>query len=308
MTDPLSSWNECASKRAILDFVARVTDESDPDHVPVEDRIAVFDNDGTLWPEQPVPSQIFYALDAAKRKAARDPSIAGEDPFRQLLAGDLPGVAEQGMDALRKIMRLSHTGMTTVEFDTDVRGWLANATHPKLGRPILKTVYQPMLEVLRFLRSSGFRTFIVSGGTADFMRVFAEDVYGIPPEQVIGTTFRTQYESRNGAPVLVIQPELAFYDDKDVKPSAIHHFIGHQPLMAFGNSDGDYEMLEWTTKGPGGGPRFGMFVHHTDAEREFRYDRDHVPSGTLVRGLDDAERNGWVLTDMKDDWKTVFGD
>ncbi|MET0988548.1 MAG: HAD family hydrolase [Steroidobacteraceae bacterium] len=304
-TAALPSWNDCPAKQAIVRFVARVTRGRDA--VPPNERIAVFDNDGTLWAEQPVPVQIYFALDAAKERAASDPALKDQEPFKSLLAGDLKAVAAQGMKGLAAILKITHTGMTTVEYEASVRHWLQSARHPKLDRPYTRVVYQPMLEVLDYLRANGFLTFIVSGGSADFMRVFAEETYGIPPPQVIGTTFKTHFELREGVPVVVIDPELDLFDDKAAKPLAIHKFIGRQPIACFGNSDGDFEMPEWTTLGSGvNSPRFGLIVHHTDAEREFKYDREHVPSGQLVKGLDEAYTNGWVLADMRNDWKTVF--
>lgn len=305
---PLPSWRECAAKRAILDFVRRVTTEGGPDFVPANERIAVFDNDGTLWSEQPVPVQWYFALDAARDRCADDPDLDEQEPFKSLLAGDLKAVAAQGLRGLAAILKLTHTGMTTAEYEDDVRRWLRTARHPKLKRPFTRVVFQPMLEVLDYLRANDFLTFIVSGGGADFMRVFAEETYGVPPSQVIGSTFRTHFELRDDVPVIVIDPEIDLYDDRAAKPVAIHKFIGRQPIACFGNSDGDREMLEWTTlgSGPKKGPRLGLIVHHTDGEREFAYDRQHVPSGQLDKALDEAPRRGWLLADMKRDWKTIF--
>lgn len=303
----LPSWNECAAKQAILDLVRRVTNQSGPDYVPENERIAVFDNDGTLWAEQPAPVQLFFAFDAAKERAEISTELKENEPFKSLLAGDLKAVAAQGLRGLAEILKLTHTGMTTAEYDDSVRRWLHRARHPKLGRPYTSVVYQPMLEVLDYLRGNGFQTFIVSGGSADFMRVFAEATYGIPPPQVIGSTFKTHFEVRDKTPCVVIDPEIDLFDDKAAKPVAIHKFIGRRPIACFGNSDGDREMLEWTTLGPGShAPRLGLIVHHTDAEREFAYDRQHVPSGQLDKAYDEAPKRGWVLVDMKQDWKAVF--
>ena len=306
-TVALPSWNECSAKQAILDFVRRVSSKVSPDFVPECERIAVFDNDGTLWSEQPVPVQVFFAFDAAKERANISPELKAKEPFKSLLAGDLKAVAAQGLKGLAEILKLTHTGMTTVEYEDSVRRWLRAGHHPKLGRPYTGVVYQPMLEVLDYLRGNGFQTFIVSGGSTDFMRVFAEATYGIPPPQVIGSTFKTHFELRDGKPVVVIDPEIDLFDDKAAKPLAIHKFIGRQPIACFGNSDGDYEMLQWTTLGTGTkAPRLGLIVHHTDGEREFAYDRQRVPSGQLNKAYDDAPDRGWVLADMKRDWKVVF--
>lgn len=304
---PLCSWNEGPVKRAIFDFVKRVTNTGGQDYVRPNQRIAVFDNDGTLWCEQPLPVQLYFALDAAKEKALQDPELGEKEPFKSLLAGDLKAIASQGLKAIGEIIRVTHTGMTVKEFEESVAAWLKTAKHPKLNRRFTETVYQPMLEVLDYLRANGFFTFIVSGGSADFMRVFAEHTYGIPPHQVIGSTFKTHFEMRDGVPVVVIDAELDNFDDKAAKPAAIAKYIGRQPIACFGNSDGDREMLQWTSCGIGNkAPRFGLIVHHTDAEREFAYDREHVPSGQLDKALDEVPVYGWVLADMKTDWNMVF--
>jgi phosphoglycolate phosphatase-like HAD superfamily hydrolase len=305
--DPLPSWNDGRVKQSIMDFVARVTLAGGSDFVPPNQRIAVFDNDGTLWCEQPLPVQLFFAFDTAKQKASHDPALATTEPFKSLLAGDLKAVAAQGLKGIAPIMKLTHTGMTLMEFDASVREWLASARHPTFGCPFTDVVYQPMLEVLDFLRANGFLTFIVSGGSTDFMRVFAEETYGIPPPQVIGSTFKTHFEMRDGVPVIVIDPELDLFDDKAAKPVAIAKYIGRQPLACFGNSDGDREMLQITIRGRAVTvPGFGLIVHHTDAEREFAYDRQHVVSGQLDKALDEVADYGWVLADMKRDWNVVF--
>jgi haloacid dehalogenase-like hydrolase len=305
--DPLPSWNEGAAKKAILDFVRRVTAEGGPDFVPVNERIAVFDNDGTLWCEMPVPVQAFFMADRIKALAPRHPEWQTTEPFRSLLAGDKKGLMAQGEKGIAEIGMATHAGMTTEEFNQIVWDWLATARHPKLDRPYTKAIYQPMLEVLQCLRAQGFSTFIVSGGGVEFMRVFAEDVYGIPPQQVVGSTIKTHFEMRGSTPVLVRDPALDYFDDKAGKPVSINKYIGRRPIACFGNSDGDREMLMWTTLGrPDRRPSFGLIVHHTDGEREFAYDRQHVLSGQLDKGLDEARDYGWVLADMKNDWKTVF--
>jgi phosphoglycolate phosphatase-like HAD superfamily hydrolase len=307
INDPLPSWNEGKTKQSILDFVSRVTKDGGTDYVPPNKRIAVFDNDGTLWCEQPLPVQLFFALDTAKEKAAKDPELFKTEPFKSLLAGDLKSIAAQGLKGFLPIFKITHSGMTLMEFDDSVRNWLKTARHPKLNRPYTEVVYQPMLEVLDYLRSNGFLTFIVSGGGADFMRVFAEETYGIPPPQVIGTTFKTHFEMRDGVPVIVIDPELDLFDDKAAKPVAIAKYIGRQPIACFGNSDGDREMLQITIRGRAAKvPGFGLIVHHTDAEREFAYDRQHVISGQLDKALDEVNEYGWILADMQKDWKTIF--
>ena len=301
--DPLPSWNEGTIKKAIVAFVTKVTKEGSPDFVPVTERIAVFDNDGTLWAEQPIYFQLLFALDRVKALAAQHPEWKDKEPFASLLKGDLKGALAGGEPAIMQIMAVAHAGMTTEEFDATVEQWLATAKHPKTGRPYSEMVYQPMLELLAYLRANGLKTFIVSGGGVDFMRVFSERVYGIPPEQVVGSSGKVKFELRDGKPVLVKLSEIQFVDDKAGKPAGIHQFIGRRPLMAFGNSDGDLQMLQWTAAGTG--PRFCLYVHHTDAEREFAYDRTSSV-GRLDKGLDEAKTNGWTVADMKRDWKTIF--
>jgi len=306
-TDPLPSWNEGTAKQAILKFVVRVTDEQNADYVPVNERVAVFDNDGTLWCEMPVPVQAFFVDDRLKALAPQHPEWQTTEPFKSKLAGDMKGVMASGIKGIAELAMATHAGMTTDEFNEIVRDWLATAKHPKLGLPFTSTIYQPMLEVLELLRAHDFATFIVSGGGAEFMRVFAEDVYGIPPQQVIGSTIKAHFELRGSTPVLVRDPELDFFDDKAGKPVNINKYIGRRPIACFGNSDGDREMLMWTTLGRSDDrPSFGLIVHHTDGEREFAYDRQHVLSGQLDKGLDEAADYGWVLADMKNDWKVVF--
>ena len=301
--DPLPSWNETASKEAILAFVAKVTTKDTPDFVPQSERIAVFDNDGTLWSEQPMYFQLFFALDRIKALAPQHPEWNEEEPFASVLKGDLKSAFAGGEKALVELVMATHADLTTEEFEEVVSDWIATAKHPESGRPFTGMVYQPMLELLAYLRNYGFKTFIVSGGGIEFMRPWAEQVYGIPPEQIVGSSGGLKYEVRDGKPVLVKLPELNFIDDKAGKPVAIQRHIGRRPLMAFGNSDGDFEMLEWTTAGEG--PRFGLLVHHTDAEREFAYDREsHI--GKLARGLDEAPAKGWTVVDMKEDWKQIY--
>jgi phosphoglycolate phosphatase-like HAD superfamily hydrolase len=301
--DPLPSWNEGRSKRAITTFVERVSTPGSPQFVPPAERIATFDNDGTLWAEQPFYVQALFARDRVRALAAEHPEWSRKEPFAALLRGDLKAVLAGGEPALAEIITATHAGMTTEEFDQLVRDWIRTARHPSTGRPYTAMVYQPMLELLAYLRERGFKTFVSSGGGVDFMRPWVEQTYGIPPEQVIGSSIRTRYELRNGQPVLVRLPELTVINDKDIKPLGIHQHIGRRPLAAFGNSDGDLAMLAWTTAGPG--PRFALLVHHTDAEREWAYDRDSAV-GRLDKALLEARARGWTVVDMKRDWGVVF--
>lgn len=299
----LDSWNEGPARRAILDFVAAVTDPESADFVPEGERIATFDNDGTLWSERPVYFQLLFAIDRVKELAPQHPDWADKQPFKGVLEGDLEAVAATGKHGLLELVMASHAGMTTVEFEELVKNWLASARHPELDRPYTELVYQPMLELLDYLRANGFKTFITSGGGIEFMRPWVEEVYGIPPEQVVGSSIKVKYELLDGRPVLMRQPEIDFIDDEAGKPVGIHKFIGRRPILAVGNSDGDFEMLEWTTSGEGA--RLGLLIHHTDAEREWAYDRDsHV--GRLARGLDEAVERGWIVVDMKNDWRAVY--
>jgi hypothetical protein len=299
----LASWNDGPAKAAILDFVARVTTEGGPDFVPVPERIATFDNDGTLWSEQPLYFQFIFTLDRVKALAPQHPEWQTEEPFRSALANDVKGVLAGGEAGLAKLMGATHAGMTTEEFSAIVKDWLATARHPKLNRPYTELVYQPMIELLAYLRANGFKTYIVSGGGMEFMRVFSERVYGVPPEQVIGSSGKLKFEMRDGVPVLMRLPVIDFIDDKQGKPVGIQKFIGRRPIAAFGNSDGDLQMLQWTTVGDG--PRFGLLVHHTDAEREFAYDRKSS-IGKLDKALDEAKARGWTIVSMKDDWTTIY--
>lgn len=299
--DPLPSWNDGAAKKSILDFVAKVAKEGGPDFVPKAERIAVFDNDGTMWCEQPMYVQLAFAVDRVKALAAKHPEWKDKQPFKGILENDLKAIG--GEKELVDLVMASHAGMTTDEFAAIVRDWIATAKHPKFKRPYNECVYQPMLELGAFLRANGFKTYLFSGGGIEFMRVWAEKAYDIPPEQVIGSSIKTRYEERDGKAVLVRLPEVDFVNDKAGKPVGLSKFIGRIPIMAFGNSDGDYEMLRYVTEGKG--PRFGLVVHHTDAEREYAYDRKS-PFGRLVRSLDEAPARGWTVVDMKKDWKTVF--
>ena len=301
--DPLPSWNDTASKKAIVSFVEKVTKPSAPDFVPPAERIATFDQDGTLWAEQPMYFQLFFALDRVKALAPQHPEWKDKEPFASLLKGDVKGALAGGERAMLEIVMATHAGMTTEEFAQTVKEWIATARHPKTGRFYTEMVYQPMLELLAYLQANGFKTFIVSGGGIEFMRPWTEKVYGIPPEQVIGSSIKTKFEVRNGKPVLVRLPEINFIDDKAGKPVAINQHIGRRPIAAFGNSDGDLQMLQWTTAGSGA--RFALLVHHTDAEREWAYDRTSS-IGRLDKALDEAQAKGWIVVDMKNDWKTIF--
>ena len=302
-TDPLPSWNDGDAKQSILDFVARVTDPGSPDFVPESERIATFDNDGTLWAEKPFYFQLLFAIDRVKAMAPDHPEWKTQQPFQAVLEDDMEALLAAGEHGLIELVMATHTGMTTVEFEHIATEWLATATHPTTGRPFTEMVYQPMLELLDYLRANGFKTFIVSGGGIEFMRPWTEAVYGIPPEQVVGSSIKTAFKVRDGEPVLVRLPELDFINDKAGKPVGINSHIGRRPIAAFGNSDGDFQMLEWTTAGTGA--RLGVYVHHTDGEREWAYDRESAV-GRLDRGLDEAEARGWTVVSMKGDWRTIF--
>jgi hypothetical protein len=302
-TDPLPSWNDVASRKAIIDFVTKVTREGGADFVPVSERIATFDNDGTLWGEKPVYVQLAFAFDRVKALAPQHPEWQQTQPFKAVLEGDMKTVLAAGEKGLLEIIAVTHTGNTPAEFETIVRRWIATARHPITKRLYTEMVYQPMLELLRYLRANSFKTFIVSGGGVEFMRPWTERVYGVPPEQVIGSRVKVKYEPRNGHPVLLRLPEIDFIDDHAGKPIGIHQSIGRRPIAAFGNSDGDFEMLEWTTSAPG--LRFGLIVHHTDAIREYAYDRN-TDIGRLAKALDEAPAHGWTVVNMKDDWKVIY--
>jgi phosphoserine phosphatase len=301
--DGLPSWNEGRAKQAIVDFVKRVTVKGSAEYVPPAERIAVFDNDGTLWAEQPLYFQFLFAMDRVKALAPEHPEWKDREPFASLLKGDVKGALAGGEKALMALVTATHSGMTTTEFEQIVKDWLATARHLRLQRPYTDLVYQPMLELLAYLRDNGFKAFIVSGGGVEFMRAFAERVYGIPPEQVVGSTGQQRFEVRDGKALLLKLPAVDFIDDKEGKPVAIQKFIGRRPILAFGNSDGDQQMLQWTAAGPG--PRLMGLVHHTDATREWAYDRQsHV--GRLDKALDEARARNWVVVDMQRDWRIVF--
>ncbi|MEA3468303.1 MAG: HAD family hydrolase [Thermodesulfobacteriota bacterium] len=304
ITDPLPSWNDGASKNAITTFVKAVTDKSSPDYVQPGDRIAVFDNDGTLWAEQPAYFQLFFAMDRVKELAADHPEWKTQQPFQAVLEEDMKSVAASGEKGLIELVMATHAGMTTDEFSYIVKNWLQTVKHPTLKKPYTELIYQPMLELLSYLRENGFKTFIVSGGGIEFMRPWTEGVYGIPPEQVVGSSILTKFEMRDGKPVLLREPKLNFIDDKAGKPVGINQHIGRRPIFAFGNSDGDLQMLQYTTLGATG-KRFAGIVHHTDGKREFAYDRDsHI--GRLDKALIEAKNNDWVVVDMEKEWKVIF--
>jgi phosphoglycolate phosphatase-like HAD superfamily hydrolase len=302
--DPLPSWNDGPRKTAIVEFVTRVTRSGTPDFVAPADRIATFDNDGTLWSEQPIYFQFQFALDRVKAMAPHHPDWKTTQPFKAVIEGDKAALAASGEKGLVQLLVATHTNMTTDEFARSVGDWLATARHPRFNRPYTDMVYQPMLELLSYLRANGFKTFIVSGGTVDFMRVFAQRVYGIPPEQVVGTTFTTTFAMRpDSSPALTIQPQVMLVDDGPGKPVGINTFIGRRPILAFGNSDGDHQMLQWTAAGSGA--RFMGIVHHTDSAREWRYDRaSHI--GKLDKALDEATARKWTVVDMRTDWKVIY--
>jgi hypothetical protein len=301
--DPLPSWSDGKAKQAIVAFVAKVTQEGTPDFVPPAERIATFDNDGTLWAEQPMYFQFLFALDRVKALAPQHPEWQDKEPFASLLKGDVQGALAGGERAMLDIVMATHAGMTTEEFETIVQEWIATATHPVTKRLYTEMVYQPMRELLAYLRANGFKTFIVSGGGIEFMRPWVEKVYGVPPEQVIGSSIKTTFEWRDGTPVLMRLPEVHFIDDKTGKPVGINAYIGRRPIAAFGNSDGDLAMLQWTTTGRGA--RLVLLVHHTDAEREWAYDRTSA-IGRLDKALDAAQARGWTVVSMQDDWKRIF--
>jgi len=309
-TDPLPSWNEGKSKQSIIDFVNDVTNEKSPNYVKPEDRIATFDNDGTLWSEQPYYFQLAFALDRIKAMAPDHPEWTSTQPFKAVLENDLKTIMESRMKGLMEIIMTSHAGMTTTEFEKIVTDWINTAKHPKTNKLYKEMVFQPMLELLEYLRANEFKTYIVSGGGIEFMRPWTEEVYGIPSEQVIGSSVKTRFEFIDGKPVLVRLPEIDFIDDKEGKPVGIHKFIGKRPIAAFGNSDGDLQMLQWTAATPDGGQagdgkRLMLIVHHTDAEREWAYDREsHI--GKLDKALDEANAKGWTVVDMKNDWNKIY--
>jgi hypothetical protein len=301
--NPLPSWNDGATKQSILDFVAAVTREGSPDFVPPAERIATFDNDGTLWVEHPMYTQLAFALDRVKALAPQHPEWKDTQPFKAALEGDMKTLADTGEHGLMALLMATHSGMTTNEFQKIVVDWIATARDPRFKRPYTELAYLPMIELLGFLRASGFKTFIVSGGGIEFMRPWTERVYGVPPEQVVGSSIKTKFQMRDGRPELFRLGEINFIDDNVGKPVGINEYIGRRPIAAFGNSDGDLEMLQWTTMSSG--RRLGLIVHHTDAEREYAYDRD-TSFGRLDKALDAAAMNKWTVVDMKNDWKRIF--
>jgi haloacid dehalogenase-like hydrolase len=303
-TDALPSWNDTGPKAAIVAFVEKVTRQGSPDFVPELERVAVFDNDGTLWVEHPMYTQLVFALDRVKEEAPSHPEWKDTQPFKAALEGDMKTLAAAGEKGLLELIMATHAGMTSERFQTIVSDWIATARDARFKRPYTELVYQPMLELLAYLRANGFKTFIVSGGGIEFMRPWTEQVYGVPPEQVVGSSIKTRFEMRDATPTLFRLPEVNFVDDKGGKPVGINEHIGRRPIAAFGNSDGDLEMLQWTTM-VGLAPRFGLIVHHTDAEREYAYDRD-TEFGRLDKALDAAAVNQWTVVDMKTDWKTIF--
>ncbi len=301
--DPLPSWNDGFNKQAIIDFVSSTTTPGNAAFIPANKRIATFDNDGTLWSEQPLYFQAIYIFDRIKELAPQQPEWQNQEPFASVLKGDLKTALAGGEKALLEMMMATHAGQTADEFSQSVASWLKKARHPKSGKLYTSMVFQPMLELLDYLGANAFKIFIVSGGGIDFVRVFSEDIYGIPPERVIGSSIEAKYELRNGTPVIVKMPEIDLIDDKAGKPVGIHRYIGQRPILAVGNSDGDFEMLEYTTAGAG--PRLGVIIHHDDAEREWAYDRDsHI--GGLARGLDEGPGRGWNIVSIKNDWKNVY--
>jgi phosphoserine phosphatase len=302
-SNPLPSWNDGKAKHSIEAFVQRITKTGSKDFVPAWERIAVFDNDGTLWAEQPFYFQGLFIFDRVRALAPQHPEWKDKQPFKAVLENDMKTLDAAGMPGLVEIIMATHAGMTTEEFERVVKDWLATARHPKFNKPYTDLVYQPMLELLDFLRANDFKTFIVSGGGIEFMRTFSEKVYGVPPDQVVGSTIITKYEVRDGKPVLVREAKMDFIDDNVGKPVGINKFIGRRPIAAFGNSDGDFQMLEWVTGGTG--PRFGLLIHHDDAAREFAYDRNSGV-GKLDRGLDEAPKRGWTVVSMKKDWSRIF--
>ncbi|WP_271894421.1 HAD family hydrolase [Candidatus Phyllobacterium onerii] len=301
--DPLPSWNDTAPKAAIVAFVEKVTKEGSTDFVAEPERIAVFDNDGTLWTEHPMYVQLAFVIDRVKAEAASHPEWKDTQPFKAVLESDMKTLAALGEKGLVELLMTTHAGMTAEEFQTIVTDWMATARDPRFKKPYTELVYQPMLELLAYLRANGFKTFIVSGGGIEFMRPWTEKVYGVPPEQVVGSSIKTQFEMKDGSPTLMRLPQVNFIDDKAGKPVGINQHIGRRPIAAFGNSDGDLEMLQWTTLGEK--PGFGLIVHHTDAEREYAYDRN-TEFGRLDTALDAAAVNQWTVVDMKADWKQIF--
>ena len=303
VTDPLPSWNEGTAKEAIVEFVEKTTAPGSADFVEEADRIAVFDNDGTLWAEQPMYFQLAFVLDRLETLALEHPEWKSEQPFKAALENDMKTLHTYGEKGLIELLMATHAGMTTDEFQQISENWLTEARHPRFNRPYTDCIYQPMLELIAYLQANGFQTWIISGGGIEFMRPWTERVYGIPPQQVVGSSIKRKYEIRDGVPVILREPKISFINDKKGKPVGIQQHIGRRPIAAFGNSDGDFQMLEWTTSGEG--LRLGLIVHHTDAEREWAYDRKSS-IGRLNRGLDEAQQRGWIIADMEKDFKVVF--
>jgi len=301
--DPLPSWNEGQTKESIIQFVLDVTNDAGPDYVPVKDRIAVFDNDGNLWSEKPVYFQLLFAMDQVNKLADQHPEWNSEQPFKAVLENDMETLASFGEHGILELVMATHAGNTTEEFETSVKEWLSTARHPRFDRPYTDLVFQPMLELIRYLQDNQFKTFIVSGGGLDFMRPWVEEVYNIPRDQVVGSSIKTEFVFEDGIPVLKKLPEIDFIDDKEEKPVGIHKFIGRRPIFCSGNSDGDLAMMQWTAAGQG--PRFMLYLHHTDPDREWAYDRTSSV-GRLDKGLDAAVENGWTLIDMQNDWKVIY--
>lgn len=301
--DALPSWNDGTAKAAIVEFVARVTRQGGTDYVTPAERVAVFDNDGTLWSEHPMYVQLAFSFDRVKAMAPMHPDWKDKQPFKAVLDGDMKVFAESGERGVAELVMATHAGMTTEEFAKIVTDWLATARHPRFNRPYTELIYQPMLELLAYLRANGFKTFVVSGGGIEFMRPWSERVYGVPPDQVVGSSIKTKFVTRRGRPFLFRLPEINFVDDGPGKPVGINEHIGRRPIAAFGNSDGDLEMLQWTTMA--GGISLGLIVHHTDAEREYAYDRA-TSFGRLDKALEAAALNQWTVVDMKRDWKVIF--
>ncbi|MFB5141190.1 HAD family hydrolase [Vibrio diabolicus] len=301
--DPLPSWNNTGAKQAIMAFVTKTTTQGSDAYIPESQRIATFDNDGTLWAEKPVYLQLFFAIDKVKEMASEHPDWKTTEPFASAIKGDLEGVGKQGLEGVMKLVMATHSGMSTDQFHQEVKEWMKTAVHPTTGKPYTEMVYQPMLELLDYLRANDYQTYIISGGGIDFMRVWAPEVYGIPTQNIVGTTLKAEYQVVDGKPTIQRLPEIDFVNDKAVKPVTIQNFIGKRPVMAFGNSDGDLQMLEWTKAGSG--PRFSAVIHHTDDKREWAYDKDsHV--GKLDKSFKVGEEQGWLFVDMKQDWSQVF--
>ena len=302
-TDPLPSWNTGTTKSSIIDFVEEVTRPESENFVAIEDRIAVFDNDGNLWSEQPLYFQFFFAIDRVKSLAEEYPDWSSQQPYKAVLEDDFETLLSFGTHGILEIVMSTHAGMTTDEFESIVKDWLSTARHPRFDRPFTELVYQPMLELLAYLRQNDFKTFIVSGGGIEFMRPWVEEVYGIPRDQVVGSSIKTEFKMEDGKPVIMRLPEIDFIDDKEGKPIGIHKFIGRKPIICSGNSDGDLAMMQWTASGEG--KRFMLYLHHTDSVREWAYDRNSS-IGRLDKGLDEANEKGWTVIDMKEDWGVIY--